>query len=250
MNISIWHITLSFLAFWFLVSCEGNKEYQQLQQSIGDIRVDFTKSWPKKGKVSTLAKSPLYRNLVLVFDGSGSMEEENCIPNERKIDVAKRAVSEFVRMLPGDVRFGMIKFDASGTREVVSLGEENSGEALEAIDAIRAGGNTPLRTAIKQGYSLLESAGRGQLGYGDYYLVIVTDGEPSSGQDPTPTILNIVKDSPVQIFTIGFCIGKRHILNQPQIITYSTAKTASQLSEGLQFVLAESEDFSVTSFQE
>lgn len=250
MNTYLRHIALSLLAVTFFSSCERSNEYEELKKTIGDVRVDLTKLWPQKGKVSKLAKSLLSRNLMLIFDGSGSMEEKSCLRNERKIDVAKRVVSEFVEALPGDVRFGMIKFDASGTREVVRFGEEVSIKAPAAIHVIRAGGNTPLKTAIEKGYFLLEAAGRSQLGYGDYYLVVVTDGEPSPGEDPTSVVLNIVRDSPVQIFTIGFCIGEQHILNQPSIVTYRTAKTASQLSEGLHLVLAESEDFSVTSFQE
>jgi hypothetical protein len=54
--------------------------------------------------------------------------------------------------------------------------------------------------------------------------------------------------SPITLHTIGFCIGERHVLNQPGRTIYRAANDAAELRAGLQAVLAEAESFSVSSF--
>jgi Ca-activated chloride channel family protein len=98
------------------------------------------------------------------------------------------------------------------------------------------------------GYSLLQKQAQRQLGYGEYYLVVVTDGE--ADRETTPVIVNkIVSESPVIISTIGFCIGEGHSLNRPGLTMYHDATNLEQLNQGLESVLAESE-FSATAGSE
>jgi hypothetical protein len=79
-------------------------------------------------------------------------------------------------------------------------------------------------------------------------LVVVTDGHASKGEDPTPAVNRILGESPVVVHTIGFCIGERHPLNQPGRTYYRSANNPRALQQGLETVLAESPDFSVTQF--
>ena len=95
---------------------------------------------------------------------------------------------------------------------------------------------------------MLIRQGRRQLGYGEYHLIVVTDGQASSGQDPTGVVDEILASSPVVIHTIGFCIGEDHSLNQKGRVLYRTAQNAAELREGLEQVLAEAPDFTVTQF--
>ncbi len=78
--------------------------------------------------------------------------------------------------------------------------------------------------------------------------MIVTDGEASSGEDPTKVVNELLKRSPVIMHTIGFCIGEDHSLNQPGRILYKSANNPGDLRKGLQNVLAESPSFDIAAF--
>ncbi|MET0009605.1 MAG: hypothetical protein ABW109_17225, partial [Candidatus Thiodiazotropha sp. 6PLUC4] len=111
------------------------------------------------------------------------------------------------------------------------------------------GGNTPLATAITRGYEALNRQASIQLGYGEYHLVVITDGEASEGEYPDKIIKRILTESPVDVHTIGFCIGRQHVLNQPRYLSYQAADNVQALRQGLQDVLAESPAFTVSSFE-
>ena len=124
-----------------------------------------------------------------------------------------------------------------------------AGDAFgQAVQAVKVNANTPLRSAVDLAYSRLLDQGRSQLGYGEYHLVIVTDGLASAGQDPTPSVTRVLAESPVVFHTIGFCIGEQHPLNQPGRTYYRSANNPQALQQGLETVLAEAPDFAVSRF--
>ena len=91
---------------------------------------------------------------------------------------------------------------------------------------------------------------RRQLGYGEFHLVIVTDGEADDQEDPTSVVTFALGETPIIVHTVGFCIGQNHSLNQPGKTLYKSAKDKESLNEGLVDVLAESENFDISSFKE
>jgi hypothetical protein len=96
----------------------------------------------------------------------------------------------------------------------------------------------------------LTDQARSQLGYGEYHLVVVTDGEPDpDSEDPTPVVEEILEQSPVVLHTVGFCIDDDHVLNQRGRTFYAAATNPRELREGLQAVLAEADTFDATQFQ-
>lgn len=195
----------------------------------------------------------LQQNFYVVFDGSGSMAMAGCDGsfnnNVRKMDVAKKALISFSEIVPGDANLGLLAFDDRGVEELVKLGEGTRQGFVEKVSSVRAGGMTPLKTSIKRAYTRLTERARSQLGYGEYHLVVVTDGEASDGENPKGTINQILGESPVVIHTVGFCIDSMHSLNQPGRILYRSANDYESLKKGLTSVLAEAPDFSVSDFQ-
>ena len=191
------------------------------------------------------------KNYYLVLDGSGSMEEDSCGSNESKISVARKATVEWSKTVPEDANLGLLIFSREGIVQKVPLGKgkENRDAFVKAVSGARADGGTPLYTAMKLGYRALEEQGRKQLGYGEYHLVLVTDGEANLGEDPRSMVDYIVSSSPVMITTIGFCIGNKHSLNQPGRVIYHEANNPTALREGLKDVLAESPVFDATVFE-
>jgi uncharacterized protein YegL len=188
------------------------------------------------------------RNYYLVFDASGSMLQNKCSGNESKLAVAKRALVEFTAKLPADANLGLSVFDSGGVRELLPLSAINKNMAAQTISMVDAGGGTPLAEAIQKAYVALTAQGRKQLGYGDYNLVVVTDGE-ASGTDPRGIVDAVLRESPVVLHTVGFCIGETHSLNQPGRVIYRAADNPAELASGLADVLAESPTFDAKSFK-
>jgi len=190
----------------------------------------------------------LARNVYVVFDGSGSMGDTGCSGGQRKIIAAKQALHEFVKTLPPDTNIGLAAFDTFGTSERAHISKVNYDLLSRIIDDVHTGGGTPLRKAMDIGYKALTEQARTQLGYGEYHLLVVTDGMADSGSEPTNLISKILSESPVMIHTIGFCIGKNHSLNQPGKTNYFTAENANDILKGMRAALAEAQDFTIKKF--
>jgi Mg-chelatase subunit ChlD len=188
------------------------------------------------------------RNYYFVFDASGSMNDRKCSGHERKLDVAKRALIGFAGKVPADANLGLSVFDNHGIRQLIALGTVDRAALTAAVEQIRAGGGTPLGEAIRLGYRALTQQAAGQLGYGEYHLVVVTDGE-ATGEDPRIAVDQLIADSPVVLHTIGFCIGDDHSLNQPGRTVYRAADNPRALAQGLSDVLAEAPSFDVARFK-
>ncbi|MEN9614059.1 MAG: hypothetical protein RLZZ347_366 [Candidatus Parcubacteria bacterium] len=184
----------------------------------------------------------LRRNFYVVFDGSGSMEERRAAGNSTKILVAKQAVGNFAKLLMPEDNLGLFVFDGHGVSERVPLGSgpQNRQAFNGAVQEIVANGGTPLYQAIGTGVAQLSAQMQKQLGYGEYHLVVVTDGEASDRDDG---IINRIVASPIILHTIGFGISGGHSLNQPGKVYYAEAQNPDQLVKGLSSVLAESTKF-------
>lgn len=209
--------------------------------------------WPPpnpEAEAVAMAPNLMAKNYYMVFDGSGSMLDPDCADGSNKAEVAKQAVAEFSKSIPKDANLGLLAFDAEGTSERIPLATENRAEFINAINEVRPAGSTPLRTAITQGVANLTQQGRRQYGYGEYHLVIVTDGEANpNSENPSAILAQTLESSPIVIHTIGFCIGENHSLNQKGRTVYHPANNPEQLAQGLKEVLAESEQFDVKDFQ-
>ncbi len=197
-----------------------------------------------------IAKDVQAKNYYLVIDGSGSMQEIKCSGGHSKMSVAKTAISGFVSKLPANANVGVFAFDRAGVQERLPLGRHSSEETLAAIQSIRAGGGTPLSTSIEAGVSALTTQAVKQLGYGEYHLVVVTDGLASSGFTPDHQVNQLLANTPIVLHTIGFCINDQHPLNRPGYTLYKAADNPQSLIDGLDAVLAEAPEFNVGSFKE
>ena len=200
--------------------------------------------WPPGiGEVEVeLETDVLKKNYYVIFDGSGSMRGD-------KINAARKAFKEFVSYVPEDANLGLLVFDTSGLSERASLGSSRK-KILAEIDKVIANKGTPLGVSAQYGYQMLTVQGLRQLGYGEYNLVIVTDGEASDLKVLESVVDQILLESPVIIHTIGFQIKGGHSLNQPGRIYYRSAENFEELRKGFEEVLAEAEEFNVDAFQQ
>jgi Ca-activated chloride channel family protein len=207
-------------------------------------------AWPPaRNDADAVAANLFAKNYYVVFDGSGSMNDHGCSGNQSKIEAAKAALATFSQALPADANLGLLVFDGSGVRERLPLGTGNREQFTRVVNSVRANAGTPLGSSVRLAYSKLLAQGAKQLGYGEYHLVIVTDGAADQGNDPTPIVNQLLKESPVVVQTIGFCIGKNHSLNQAGRTIYRAADNPEELRQGLADVLAEAPQFTVTEFK-
>ncbi len=210
-------------------------------------------TWPPviegEGQASFQAADLLRKNYYIILDGSGSMDERKCSGEKTKHQAAKEAIIDFSKKMPVEDNLGMLIFDAGGISERVSLGTGNGPKIRQQLLSSHPSGSTPLRSAIEIALDSLTRQATRQLGYGEYHLIVVTDGEASPGYDPTSLVNRVLDQTSVQIHTIGFCIDTDHSLNQPGRTMYSAVNDASKLGQELEAVLAESESFDVGSFK-
>lgn len=210
----------------------------------------MTPAWPPaKEGAGAVAADLFAKNYYVVFDGSGSMNDKGCSGASTKIQAAKAALGTFSAALPAEANLGLLIFDGRGVHEYLPLGKGNRDRFTSLVNAVRANSSTPLGSSVKLAYAKLLAQGARQLGYGEYHLVIVTDGAADAGNDPTPVVNQMLAESPVVVQTIGFCIGKTHSLNQAGRTIYRAADNPEELRQGLADVLAEAPQFTVTEFR-
>ncbi len=210
----------------------------------------LTPPWPPLDKDAQLAANPLARNYYLVFDASGSMGDRDCVGDASKLSAAKLALATFARSIPADANVGLAVFGQKGIAELLPLHTNSRAQLDATVRRVFAGGGTPLRSSMALGVKALTEQAKRQLGYGEYHLVVITDGEfnPSS-EDPRETVESLLRTTPIVVHTLGFCIGEKHSLNQPGRVLYRAANSQKELEQGLVAVLAESPEFRLLEFQ-
>ncbi len=211
----------------------------------------LTNNWPDADGTETVVSSPseyLTKNYYVILDASGSMRKPECTDGKTKMEVAISALAEFSQALPASSNFGLALFHEGLIEELIPLGKGDRSAVQQLLNNVKPEGSTPLRSSIDFAFNKITEQAKNQLGYGEYHLVVLTDGKASDGQNPRRVVNAILGKSPVNLQTIGFCIGLDHILNQPGRSQYRAADNVEQLRSGLKEVLAESPDFDVSSF--
>ena len=205
-------------------------------------------------ETSDLGQISLARNFYFIFDGSGSMRDplgSDCGGDQsfqRKLEGAKWAVAEFLKKVPEDVNLGLYVFDENHTSKdecnVLPLGPNNMTAFLQAINAVEAGGGTPLARAIQFGAEVLAKQKAKQLGYGEFRLVVVTDGLA----DDIPQAAEFATEKEIPIYAIGLCIQEDHPLRQ-YAVSYRAANNFQDLAKALEATVAETEFYDAKTFE-
>lgn len=247
---------VGYLAYQFLVSSEESGappvvDSGEAGPPLASYALRAENTWPsleEDGQDVPVSDNLFTANYYVLLDGSGSMNKVACSAGKAKIEAARTALSSFAVSVPANANLGLAVFESRGIGELLPLGVGNRPSFNQAVAQVQSGGGTPLRSAIGLAYEKLLVQGRRQLGYGEYHLVVVTDGIANEGEDPTDVVNRMLAESPVLLSTIGFCIGAEHSLNQPGRVYYRAAENSEALRKGLQDVLAESPAFDLIDF--
>ena len=246
------NIILASLATLALAAC-NEEERLDIQPSTANTFMDMV--WPivqedQEGTAVELDTDIFRENYLVVLDLSGSMNESSCSGSfDTKKDAAIDALENWIQMVDADAAVGLVTFYQGVTNIIVEVAPNNHRNFADSLAGLSADGGTPLSSAVAVGYRALESRAFLQNGVGSYKMVVVTDGTHSPGFNPVDNIDWIIANTPIEMYTIGFCIGGNSALNQPGKTIYAEADSPEKLFSGLTNALAETQDFNLTSFE-
>ena len=117
-------------------------------------------------------------HVVIILDDSGSMNESMQGTRIRKMDGAKRALTQVIEQIPESTKVGILLLNGAKAANhwLVPLGPLDKNLAQAKVKSISAGGGTPLGEAMRIAADQLLQA-RAKAVYGTYRLIVVTDGE-------------------------------------------------------------------------
>ncbi len=163
--------------------------------------------------IATIKTPQRTATVVVALDVSNSMAATDVQPS--RIGVAKAVASDFVRQQPSGVHIGVVGFGDGGV--ITQPPTSNHAEVLRAIDHLSLGGSTSIGAGILTALDAIagrtlrvnlaklanDDSGEIDLGYyGGATIVLISDGEETSGTDPV-TMARLASTAGVRIQTVG-----------------------------------------------
>lgn len=176
--------------------------------------------------------------VVIVLDDSGSMNK-SMAGNEPKMVVAKRAIIRVIETLPPNTQLGILLMNGASAAKgwLVPLGPLDVVEATRRVSATAADGGTPLGGSMQRAMDELLKL-REKQPYGDYRLLVVTDGEATDADVLKRNLPSIVSHG-VVLDVIGVDMQADHSLAK-RSHSYRRANDAQSFEKALKEVFAES----------
>ena len=182
-------------------------------------------------------------NIVVILDASGSMQDKfSGDRTKSKMEAAKAALQEVLSKIPDDTHIGLLVFSGANIRNewIYPLGPKDTQKLTAAIHLPQPGGNTLLGKYIRIGANRLLEQREKQYNYGNYRLLVVTDGEASDADKVkhyTPEILN----RQIRVDVIGVDMKTDHMLANV-VDSYRKADNPGELVAAVSQILAETDD--------
>jgi len=182
-------------------------------------------------------------NILVILDSSGSMAQK--LSGERKIDVAKEVIKNFIDIIPDNANAGLIVYghkgsnlekdkalSCAGIEEIYSLGNINKQEFKAKIETFQSKGWTPIASALLAARNVLEQK---QARENVNLIYLVSDGEETCGGNPIEAVKEIKQlGTDVMVNVIGFGVddvAQRQLLEIAQAGEgeYFSAKTTDEM---------------------
>ena len=194
-------------------------------------------AWQANGQEESPGDVEPADNIVVLLDGSGSMED-TMTGNRTRMSVAKQALKKVLDLVPPNTNLGLVVFSVN-TRDpwVYPLGEVDPQKLRDGVDRTIPGGGTPLGQYMKIAADKLLEQRTKQKGFGSFRLLIVTDGEASDPYLVDQHLPDILSRG-VTVDVIGVAMQEDHAL-ATRVHSYRRANDAQALDEALSAVFAE-----------
>ena len=161
--------------------------------------------------VAAVAEPRREGTVILAFDVSTSMAAKDMQPT--RLDAAKAAAKGFVDKQPATVKIGVVAFGGNGI--VAQQPTTDKDQVLASVNRLTPQGETSLGRGILTSLSAIagkpivsngdseQGGGETPIGYyGGTAIVLLTDGENTSGPDPL-NLADLASAAGVKIYTIG-----------------------------------------------
>lgn len=200
------------------VSTVCNKQYENIlakyKQNFDDCRLNVKKA--EDCNKSPNDSSQKQKNLVLIFDSSGSMAQ--LVNGKKKIDIAKEAITGFINDMDKETNLSIILYGHKGSNsqaskktscvgidEVYYMGKVNAGVAISKLSGAVPTGWTPIAASLQKAGDLLKSYPADK---NDNMVLLVSDGEETCDGDPIAKAKELMKsDFKVLTNVIGFNVA-------------------------------------------
>lgn len=177
-------------------------------------------------------------NVVIVLDGSGSMENYMEGTTTPRMDAAKKGLLEVLKHIPADTQIGLCVFSATMPDPwIYPLGPRDDKKLEQAIRSVSPAGGTPLGEYIQIGATRLLAQRQEQHGYGTFRLLVVTDGE-ATDQELVDRFAPEVIARGVTMDVIGVDMHETHTLAK-SASSYRSANDPGSLKKAVAAVFAE-----------
>jgi uncharacterized protein YegL len=155
-----------------------------------------------------------------------------------KIDAAKQALQLALAQLPDDAQVGVLALNTPGDdgNWIVPLGPIDRGQIRQLVDQLQAEGGTELGAAMKVAADALLERRKEQY-YGEYRLLIVTDGEAQDA-DLVDRYLPQIRRRNLRVDVIGVSMAQDHSL-ATRVDGYRRADDRDALRQAIHESLAE-----------
>ncbi len=183
-------------------------------------------------------------HLLFIFDSSESMNDL-IDGKETKLEAAKKALSDFVAILPADLSVGLEIYGHRETEEcedieiVVPVGKLDVAEMQREINSLQAFGATPVAAALEKGAAAMTSL------KGKKTIVLISDGIDTCNGDPVRAAERIREemgiDVIVQVTGLGVDKSAKEQLKETASAgggNYYAADNAQQLERSLKDIEA------------
>ncbi|XP_051957028.1 inter-alpha-trypsin inhibitor heavy chain H3-like isoform X2 [Xyrauchen texanus] len=145
------------------------------------------------------------KNVVFIIDQSGSM-------HGRKIIQTRLALLKILSDLDEDDHFGLITFDSQveiWKHELLKATKANLEDAKSFVQNIRDRGSTDINAAVLKGVNMIKQHPREGTAS---ILILLTDGDPTTGETNTERIMSNVRKAIVSKFPL-YCLGFGYDVN-------------------------------------
>ena len=242
----------SILLALFVSSCTGPGPVANSSNSTTSTNVATPASTPTANQSVIAFDIPgevsLARNFYFLFDCSGSMGE-NC-SGKKKIQGAKDAMLRFLKNVPDDANVGILAFGLNnddGCEEILPLSKNNYSALEKAIAPLKPTDGTPLGNALFIGTQKLVDQYKKQLGYGEYRLIVITDGYASNMGHMIKACKNLSKFGFISLYSIGLCMDTDNPLKD-FALSSRDASNYEELEKALVETAAETDTFDSSVF--
>ncbi|TWT29729.1 vWA domain-containing protein [Blastopirellula retiformator] len=173
-------------------------------------------------------------NVVVILDNSGSMQEGMNSGGPR-IAAAKTALQKVLDQTPDSAKVGVYLLNPGRKGNwLIPLGPVDKSAINDAVSSLRADGGTPLGKSMKSAADALLKL-REEQRYGDYKLLIVSDGEATDA-NLVERYLPEIQARGLLVDVIGVDMAREHSL-ATRTSTYRNASDPASLEQAISAVV-------------